>query len=302
MTRLIGSRTIAIAWVAFHTAVGAPTGTVVSATVPASAGVGTVPLSFHGADPLRRFGFGSPFQHWTGWIVAPVGPPTGTAASAVRCAASATGTVPTPPGRAPKLQRYGFGSRIISWTGCPVSFPVIGGATAASSTHTACGATGKLIFANAPSLTVVRYGKLFSSFGVLKRWVGIVLAQGPTVRSSTRPACAAAGTHTPIPYTGTGASSSHCACFGTNMLWFHGPAAGSTQCCSLSAGGLTFSGRATSSVKSTSPATTAGLAVTGQGASASRCGSRARGFGPGPKQGHMRYIRYRMGPLASKGA
>ena len=302
MMRLIGSRTVLLAWVAFHAASGPPTGTAANAVLPASVATGSVPLSYHGADPLRRFGFGSPFQHWTGWIVAPAGPPTGTAASAVRCAANATGRVPVLPSGSASLRRYGFGSRITSWTGKIRTFPVIGGATGSSSIGCASAATGKLVFANAPSLTVARYGKLFSSFGVLKRWAGIVLAQGSTVRSSTLPACAAAGTHTPIPYTGTSASSTLCACFGTNMLWFHGSAADSTQCGSLSAGGLTFSGHATSSVKSASLATTAGLAVTGQGASASRCGSRARGFGPGPKQGHMRYIRYRMGPLAGKGA
>ncbi len=302
MTRLIGPRTAFIAWVAFHAAGGPPTGTVASATMCTSVAVGSVPLSYHGADPLRRFGFGSPFQYWTGWIVAPMAPPTGTAASAVRCVANATGAVPVLPSGSASLRRYGFGSRITSWTGKIKTFPVIGGATGSSSIGCASAATGNQVFINAPSLTVARYGKLFSSFGVLKRWAGIVLAQGSTVRSSTRPACAAAGTHTPIPYTGTSASSIHCASFGTNMLWFHGPAADSMKCSSSGASVLAFQGVVTSSVKSASLATTGSLAVTGQGASAIRCGSRARGFGPGPKQGHMRYRRFKSGPLAGKGA
>lgn len=301
MMRLVGPRTVFIAWVAFHAASGPPTGPVASGVQPASAAIGTVPLSFHGADPLRRFGFGSPFQHWTGWIVSPVGPPIGTVSSGTRPGCAATGTIPTPPHSAPAARRFGLGSRITPWTGRVISFPVMGGATVADGVHTGCTAAGKLVFANAASRTVVRYGKLFRAFGILKRWSGIVKDRDAALASGVKPGSSGSGTHTPIPYTGTAASAVLVGSSGTNQQVFFGPAACSATPGSAASGALRFAGTAASGVRPGATAM-ASLIFSGPVASGVLPASAARGTGPAALPGRMRYKRYRPGPLAGKGA
>ena len=305
MMRLIGSRTAVIAWVVFHTAAGDPTGTAANAVIPAARATGAVPLTYHGADPIRRFGFGSTVQHWTGWIVAPMAPPTGTAASSVKPRASGTGIngVASTSHGSPGWRRFGFSSKITPWTGRVITPAAIGGinGTASDGMRAGSSATGKLIFANAASITAVRYGKLFTTFGVSKRWAGIMLSRGSTVASSARMACSAAGTHTPIPYTGTATSSVRCASFGTNMLLYTGTAASAVKQASTATGSITFQGAAASAVIPRGLASSS-AASSGTVSSAVRVASYGRGLGSPIILGHMKYRRFSAGPMAGKGA
>jgi hypothetical protein len=233
--------------------------------------------------------------------VAPAAPPTGAVASGIKPACAATGTIPTPPHSAPAWRRFGFGSRIAPWTGRVVIFPVMGGATVVGSAHVGSAATGKLVFANAASRTVVRYGKLFRAFGILKRWSGIVKDRDAALASGVKPGGSGSGTHTPIPYTGTATSAVLVGSSGTNQQVFYGPAGcGSVLGCAAS-GTLAFVGALASGVRP-GAASAASLIFAGPGASDVLPGAAARGTGPVALPGRMRYRRYRPGPLAGKGA
>jgi hypothetical protein len=304
MMRLMGSRTVSIAWVVFHTVAGPPTGTVASTIKPASAAVGTIPLTYHGADPIRRFGFGSTVQHWTGWIVAPMAPPNGAVSSAVKSRISATGVNSSAPTShsAPGWRRVGFRSHIIPWTGRVITPAAIGGINGSCTDGVRVGsaAAGALVFTNTSSTTVVRYGKIFTSLGVSKRWAGSVLSRGSTVASASRVACVSAGTHTPIPYTGTSTAAIRCASFGTNMLLYVGTAVSREKQASLSTGALTFQGTVTSSVIPRGIASSSS-ASSGTVSSSTRVSSYGRGLGRPLIIGHMKYRMYRAGTLAGKG-
>jgi hypothetical protein len=149
---------------------------------------------------------------------------------------------------------------------------------------------------------VVRYGKLFSAFGLFKRWSGIVKDRAATVASATRPASSGAGTHMPIPYTGTAASTIRCGCWGTNELVYAGAAAGSAKLGCTANGSACFQSPVATASVAPESAATGGQVFRGGCVSAVLPASAGRGTGPAKVIGKMRYIRYRPGPLAGKGA